>query len=92
MFVAHESIKLNDDKTELIINTNREGISRQEDIAVNIGDSPISPSMGPPRNLGVVFDSTCCLITLGLLWHPVWIIAFYREKLIFSVSATTLPE
>ena len=28
---------------------------------INIGDSPIAPSMEPPRNLGVLFDSTCCL-------------------------------
>ena len=35
--------------------------SRQEDIVINIGDSPITPSMEPPRNLGVLFDSTCCL-------------------------------
>ena len=33
----------------------------REDIVINIGDSPIAPSMEPPRNLGVLFDSTCCL-------------------------------
>ena len=54
-------LKLNDDKTELIIVTTNETTSRQEDIVINIGDSPIAPSMEPPRNLGVLFDSTCCL-------------------------------
>ena len=32
-----------------------------EDIIINIGDSPIAPSMGPQRNLGVLIDLTCCL-------------------------------
>ena len=39
--------KLNDDKTELIIVTTMETTSRQEDIVINIGDSPIAPSMEP---------------------------------------------
>ena len=38
-----------------------ETANRQEGIVVNIGDSPISSSTGSPRNLGVLFDSTCCL-------------------------------
>ena len=46
---------------ELIIVTTSETTSRQEDIVINIGDLPIAPSMEPPRNLGVLFDSTCCL-------------------------------
>ena len=54
-------VKHNDDKTELIIITTSETTSRQEDIVINIGDSAIAPSMEPPRNLGVLFDSTCCL-------------------------------
>ena len=53
--------KLNDDKTDLIIVTTSETTSHQEDIVINIGDSPIAPSMEPPRNLGVLFNSTCCL-------------------------------
>ena len=52
---------LNDDKTELIIVTTSETTSRQEDIVINIGDSHIAPSMVPPRNLGVLVDSTSCL-------------------------------
>ena len=44
-------LKLNDDKTELIIVATSETTSRQEDIVINIGDSPITPSMEQPRNL-----------------------------------------
>ena len=46
--------------TELIIITTSETTSSQEDILINIGDSPIAPSSEPPRNLGVLFHSTCC--------------------------------
>ena len=60
-WMTNNLFKLNDDKTELIIVTTSETPSRQEDIVINIGDSPIAPSMEPPRNLGVLFDSTCCL-------------------------------
>ena len=59
--MTNNLLKLNDDEIELIIITTSETISRQEDIVINIGDSPIAPSMEPPRNLGVLFDSTCCL-------------------------------
>ena len=59
--MTNNLLKLNDDKTELIIVTTSETTSRQEDIVINIGDLPIAPSMEPPRNLGVLFDSTCCL-------------------------------
>ena len=59
--MTNNLLKLNDDKTELIIGTTSETTSRQADIVINIGDSPIAPSMEPPRNLGVLFDSTCYL-------------------------------
>ena len=59
--MTNNLLKLNDDKTELIIITTSNPTSRQEDVVINIGDSPIAPSMDPPRNLGVFFDSTCCL-------------------------------
>ena len=53
--------QLNVNKTELVIITTSETTSRQEDIVIDIGDSPIAPSMAPPRNFGVLFDPTCCL-------------------------------
>ena len=54
-------LKLNDDKTELLIITTREELSKISDISIKVGDQSISPSDDPPRNLGVLFDSTCCL-------------------------------
>ena len=54
-------LKLNDDKTELLIITTREELSKISDISIKVGDQLISPSDDPPRNLGVIFDSTCCL-------------------------------
>ena len=60
-WMTNNLLKLNDDNTELIIITTHETTSRQEDIVINVGESPIAPSMEPPRNLGVLFDSTCCL-------------------------------
>ena len=60
-WMTNNLLKLNDDKTELIIVSTSETSSRQEDIVINTGDSPIAPSMEPPRNLGVLFDSICCL-------------------------------
>ena len=54
-------LKLNDDKTELPIITTREEPGKISDISIKVGDQLIPPSDGPPRNLGVRFDSTCCL-------------------------------
>ena len=59
--MTNNFLKPNDDKTELIIITTNESTSSQEDIVINICHSPIAPSIEPPRNLGVSFDSTCCL-------------------------------
>ena len=59
--MTNNLLKLNDDKTELIVITTSENTSRQENITINIGDSNITPSVGLPRNLGVLFDSSCSL-------------------------------
>ena len=56
-----DSLKLNYNKTELLIITTREEFSEIPDILIMIGDQSISPSDDPPRHLGVIFDSTCCL-------------------------------
>ena len=53
--------KLNDDKTELLIITPREELSKISDISIKVGDQSISPSNEPPRNLGVIFESTFSL-------------------------------
>ena len=57
-------LKLNDDKTEVLIITTRSSLSDSLDISIQVGDQPIKPSDSPPRNLGVIFDST-----LGLKAH-----------------------
>ena len=54
-------LKLNDDKTEPLIITTRKELSKISDISIKVGDQSISPSDDPPRNVGVIFDSTCCL-------------------------------
>ena len=54
-------LKLNDDKTELLVITSRPSRSQSLDISIKIGDQYISPSDDPPKNLGVIFDSTCSL-------------------------------
>ena len=87
-WMTNNLLKLNHDKTELIIITTSETTSRQEDIVINIGDSPIAPSMEPPRNLVVLFDSTCCLNdhvnkicqTINYLLHSIGKIRKYFDK------------
>ena len=54
-------LKLNDDKTELLVITSRPSRSQSLDISIKVGDQYISPSDDPPKNLGVLFDSTCSL-------------------------------
>ena len=54
-------LKLNDDKTELLVITSRPSTSQSLHISIKVGDQEISPSEEPPKNLGVIFDSTCNL-------------------------------
>ena len=59
--MTNNPLKLNDDKTELIVITTHSNTSQNQHIGINIDDSLITPSREPPRNLGVLFDSTCSL-------------------------------
>ena len=61
IWMTNNLLKLNDDKTELIVITTHSNTSQNQNIGINIGDSLITPSSEPPRNLGVLFDSTCSL-------------------------------
>ena len=54
-------LKLNDDKTELLVITSRPSTSQSLHISIKVGDQDISPSEAPPKNLGVIFYSTCSL-------------------------------
>ena len=51
-------LKLNDDKTELLVITSRPSRSQSLDISIKVGDQYISPNDDPPKNFGVIFDST----------------------------------
>ena len=59
--MTNNFLKLNEDKTELIVVTSQEQISRSMNISINIGGHDIHPSENFPKNLGVIFDSTCSL-------------------------------
>ena len=54
-------LKLNDDKTELLVITSRPSTSQSLHISIKVGDQDISPNEEPPKNLGVIFESTCSL-------------------------------
>ena len=58
IWMTNNLLKLNDDKTELIVITTHSNSSQNQHIGINIGDSLITPSSEPPRNLGVLFDSS----------------------------------
>ena len=61
IWMTNNLLKLNDDKTELIVITSRDDISKIANISINVGGHWITPKEDPPRNLGVLFDSTCSL-------------------------------
>ena len=54
-------LKLNDDKMELLVITSQPSTSQSLHISIKVGDQDISPSEEPPKNLGVIFYSTCSL-------------------------------
>ena len=54
-------LKVNDDRTEILVITSRPSTSQSLHISIKVGDQDISPSEEPPKNLGVIFDSTCSL-------------------------------
>ena len=57
--MTNNLLKLNDDKTQLIIITTSETTSRHEDIVVNIGNHQFHQIWDDRGTL--MFDSTCCL-------------------------------
>ena len=59
--MTNNFLKLNEDKTELIVLRSHDDISRSQQIMINIGGHDIGPSDNFPKNLGVIFDSTCSL-------------------------------
>ena len=61
IWMTNNLLKLNDDKTELIMVTTHSNSCQNQHITINIGYSLITASGEPPRNRGVLFDSTCSL-------------------------------
>ena len=57
-WMSENMLKLNEDKTEVLVITAR---GQTNDISINVGGCDISPGIEPPRNLGVLFDSSCSL-------------------------------
>ena len=55
-WMAKNFLKLNDDKTELILM--RKHTLNETRLVIQIGDHEVTPSM-EARNLGVIFDSIC---------------------------------
>ena len=61
-WMAINLLKLNDDKTELLVITSQKHVSEAQGIVLNVGGETVQPDpQDPPRNLGVIFDSTMCL-------------------------------
>ena len=103
--MTNSLLPLNGAKTEITNITTIEAISRQKDIFINIGDSPIAPVMGPPKNLGVLSDSTCSLNDhvnkicqnvnyrlkklLSLQWHPV---LDYCNSLLYGINGYSVSQ
>ena len=54
--MADNLLKLNDDKTEVIVITSRAKISEELGVKINVGGHYISPSVEPPRNPGPVLS------------------------------------
>ena len=58
---AWMKLKLNDDKTELLVIASPPSTSQWLHCSIKVGDEYISLSAEPPKNLGVIFYSTCSL-------------------------------
>ena len=54
-------LKLNDDKTELIVITSRGSTSERLGISLQVGNELVKMKDEFPKNLGVIFNSTCSL-------------------------------
>ena len=61
LLILFNFLKLKDDKTEHLIITTREEPSKKTNLSIKVDDQSITPSDDPPRTLGAIFDSTCCL-------------------------------
>ena len=58
-WMANNFLKLNEDKTELLIITSKRSVV--PDISITIGGDVIGISQDPPKNLGVTLDDSLCM-------------------------------
>ena len=61
IWMRNNFLKLNEDKTELIVITSKDTICEKLNISLNIGGCNITHNTSATRNLGVLFDTTCSL-------------------------------
>ena len=59
-WMTENLLKLNDDKTEILVVTSKHLAGKLKDIRVKLGDIDITPR-DAIRNLGVIFDNTCSM-------------------------------
>ena len=59
--MTNNLLKSNNDETNLIVKSTHTNTSQDPHIGINSWDSRITPSEGPPSNLGVLFDAICSL-------------------------------
>ena len=54
-WLANNMLKLNDDKTEVILFTSKHALKSHPNVAVTVGEQPVRPATSI-HNLGVVYD------------------------------------
>ena len=57
IWMTNNQLKLNDDKTEILVITSNQMLRKKLDISIKVGEHHLKPSETPIRNLGVLFDS-----------------------------------
>ena len=60
-WLANNMLKLNDDKTEVILFTSKHALKSHPNVAVTVGEQPVRPATSI-RNLGVVYDQPLSMI------------------------------
>ena len=60
-WLANNMLKLNDDKTEVILFTSKHALKSHPSVTVTVAEQPIRPATSI-RNLGVVYDQTLSMI------------------------------
>jgi len=91
-WMAKNFLKLNDDKTELILM--RKHTLKESELVIRIGDHEVTPST-EARNLGVIFDSICNMekqvsAVCRSAFYQIWNIGSIRRYLDQQATATLI--